>query len=102
MVPKIVKEEVRNPGHAAHHPVQVSKRILFNFISSMALDWLDSYRVSHIEVDSFSASFLASFSFRHALCSSKLKDVILSEKPLTCNLVVTLGMSSLNPSDTPG
>ena len=38
MVPKIVKEEVRNPSHAAHDPVQVSKRILFNFISSMTLD----------------------------------------------------------------
>ena len=63
MVPKIVKEEVRNPSHAAHDPVQVSKRILFNFISSMTLDWLDSYRVSHVEVDSFSASFLRAFPF---------------------------------------
>ena len=63
MVPKIVKEEVRNPGHAANHPVQVSKRILFNFISSMALDWLDSYRVSHVEVDSFLQFFLQAFPF---------------------------------------
>lgn len=31
MVPKIVKGEARESGHAENHPVQVSKRILFNF-----------------------------------------------------------------------